>query len=411
MERKASMRIAQVAPPFESVPPPTYGGTERVVSTLTEELVRRGHEVTLFASGDSRTAARLVPIVDEALWRNRAGYTDFAPFWGIALGKLLRAIDRFDVVHSHLDVFGLPVTRAAPCPVVTTLHGRLDLPELVPLYREFSDAPLVSISDAQRRPIPWANWAATVHHGIDLDAFTFNPQSGCYLAFLGRISPEKGVDAAIRIARAAGMPLKIAARMPLPYTDNPIVRADWDYFERTVEPQLKGSEVEMVGEVGGAEKDSFLRHAAALLFPIDWPEPFGLVMPEALACGTPVLALRRGSVAEVLQDGVTGFIRDGEDELVAAARRLGELDRARCRAEAERRFSPAAMAVMYERVYADLVAERARVSLPPRLMTAGRGPSIAVRQIPAAHRPDAPPFDRPGPLADGADEQAVGSRQ
>jgi glycosyltransferase involved in cell wall biosynthesis len=407
MERKASMRIAQVAPPFESVPPPNYGGTERVVSTLTEELVRRGHEVTLFASGDSRTAARLVPIVDGALWRNRAGYTDFAPFWGIALGKLLRAIDRFDVVHSHLDVFGLPVTRVAPCPVVTTLHGRLDLPELVPLYREFADAPLVSISDAQRRPIPWAQWAATVHHGIDLDAFTFNPRPGRYLAFLGRISPEKGVDAAIRIARAAGLPLKIAARMPLPYTDDPNVRADWDYFERTVEPLLKDSEVEMVGEVGGAAKDAFLGHAAALLFPIAWPEPFGLVMPEALACGTPVLALRRGSVPEVLEDGVTGFIRDDESELVAAARRIGELDRSRCRAEAERRFSPAAMAEKYEIVYADLIAARARVTLPPRLTTTGRGPSPAVRQLPAAHRPDTAPFGSPVPLADGAEDLAT----
>jgi glycosyltransferase involved in cell wall biosynthesis len=401
------MRIAQVAPPFESVPPPNYGGTERVVSTLTEELVRRGHEVTLFASGDSRTAARLVPIVEEALWRNRAGYRDFAPFWGIALGKLLRMIDQFDIVHSHLDVFGLPVVRMAPCPVVTTLHGRLDLPELGPLYREFSDAPLVSISDAQRQPIPWANWAATVHHGIDLDEFTFNPAPGRYLAFLGRISPEKGPDAAIRIARAAGLPLKIAARMPLPYTDDPNVRADWEYFEQRVRPLLDGAEVEMVGEVGGAEKDAFLRHAAALLFPIDWPEPFGLVMPEALACGTPVLALRRGSVPEVLQDGVTGFIRDGEDALIAAARRIGELDRARCRAEAERRFSPAAMAEKYERLYADLVASRARVTLPPRIMTAGRGQAPAIRQLPAARRPEAPPFDRPGPLVDGAEDLAT----
>jgi glycosyltransferase involved in cell wall biosynthesis len=290
---------------------------------------------------------------------------------------------------------------------VTTLHGRLDLPELVPLYREFSDAPLVSISDAQRRPIPWANWAATVHHGIDLDEFTFNPAPGRYLAFLGRISPEKGLDAAIRIARAAGMPLKIAARMPLPYTADPNVRADWEYFERTVEPLLKGSEVEMVGEVGGAEKDAFLGHAAALLFPIDWPEPFGLVMPEALACGTPVLALRRGSVPEVLGDGETAFIRDGEDELVAAARRIGELDRARCRAEAERRFSPAAMAEKYERVYANLIAARGRATLPPLLMTAGRGRSPAVRQLPAVIRPEAEPFDRPGRLADNAEDLAA----
>lgn len=352
------MRIAQVAPPLERVPPSRYGGTERVVATLTEELVRRGHDVTLFASGDSETSARLVPIVDQALWRRKPPYQDFAPFWSLTLGKLVRELGDFDIVHSHLDYFGFPLARLSPCPIVTTLHGRLDLPELRPLYEEFNDVPLVSISDAQRRPIPHANWIATVHHGIQLSEFTFNPRRGSYLAFLGRISPEKGLDIAIRVARRAGMPLKIAARMPLPYRQDPNVRQDWDYYENVVQPLLDGPDVELIGQVGGAEKDEFLRNAAALLFPIRWPEPFGLVMPEALACGTPVIALRQGSVPEVLEHGVTGFICRNEDEMVEAVGRLDEIDRARCRREAERRFSPAAMADRYEEVYALLTGQR-----------------------------------------------------
>jgi glycosyltransferase involved in cell wall biosynthesis len=351
------MRIAQLAPPFETVPPRAYGGTERVVHSLTEELVRRGHDVTLFASGDSTTSARLVPVVERALWHHEPAYADFSPFWSVALGKVVRDLDYFDVVHNHLDFHGFPLARLAPCPVVTTLHGRLDLPELQPLYREMLDVPLVSISDAQRRPVAWANWVATVHHGIELDEFTFNPRPGRYLAFLGRIAPEKGLDAAIRVARRAGLPLKVAARMPLPFTNDPNVRADWEHYKQAVEPLLRDADVELVGEVSGAAKDEFLGGAAALLFPICWPEPFGLVMPEALACGTPVLALRAGSVPEVLEDGVTGFVCDDEDGLVAAVARLSELDRWRCRAEAERRFSTAAMADRYERVYARLVED------------------------------------------------------
>jgi glycosyltransferase involved in cell wall biosynthesis len=333
------MRIAQVAPPFQSVPPPSYGGTERVVATLSDALVQRGHEVTLFASGDSRTRAKLVPILPRAVWRTGRVYRDFAPFSIIALGKLLPYLDRFDVVHSHLDYFGFPVARLAPGPVVTTLRNRLDLPELAPLYAEFRDVPLVLISDAQRKPVPRANWAATVYNGIEVDAYTFNPRQGDYLAFLGRISSDKGVDTAIRVARRAGIPLRIAARMPLPYKDDPEARHDWAYYEEVVEPLLKrrGARARFVGEVSGKRKDAFLRNAAALLFPIRWPEPFGLVMAEALACGTPVLALRAGSVPEVVEDGVTGFVCETEDELVAA-RRLGEIDRARCRAEAERRL-------------------------------------------------------------------------
>ena len=350
------MRIAQVAPPFESVPPARYGGTERVVSTLTEELVRRGHEVTLFASGDSQTSASLVPTVERALWHQTPPLKDFAPYWAITLGHVWEHMEEFDVVHSHLDYFAYPMARAGVRPVVTTLHGRLDLPEQQPLYRHFRDVPLVSISDAQRRPVPDANWVATIYHGIELDEFTFNPQMGGYLAFLGRISPDKGLDTAIRVARRAGVPLLIAARMPLPHMQDPNVQADWAYWENEIQPLLEGRQVELLGQLAGRDKDEFLRNAAALLFPVRWPEPFGLVMVEALACGTPVLALNGGSVPEVIQDGVTGFIRDTEDELVDVLGRIAELDRARCRAEAERRFSPAAMADAYERVYARIVA-------------------------------------------------------
>jgi glycosyltransferase involved in cell wall biosynthesis len=362
------MRIAQVAPPLESVPPRRYGGTERVVSALTEELVRRGHDVTLFAAGDSRTRARLVPVVPRALWHAGGRGGDFAPFTAIALGKVAPRLGEFDVVHSHLDYHGFPLARAALRPVVTTLHGRLDLPGLAPLYREFRDVPLVSISDAQREPVPDANWVATVHHGVVLDDLAFNGRPGDYLAFLGRIAPEKGVDTAIRVAQRAGMPLQIAGRMPLPYKDDPEARRDWEYYEGEVGPLLRGrrGRARFVGEVGDRRKSTFLRNAAALLFPIRWPEPFGLVIVEALACGTPVVALRAGSVPELIEHGVTGFVCDDEDELVAAVGRLGEIDRARCRAEAERRFTPAAMADGYERAYAALVGAAAPTEIGPR---------------------------------------------
>jgi glycosyltransferase involved in cell wall biosynthesis len=349
------MRIAQVAPPFESVPPARYGGTERVVSTLTEELVRRGHEVTLFASGDSRTSARLVPTVEQSLWHMRPPLSDFAPYWAITLGHLWQHMSDFDLIHSHLDYFAFPTARAAVKPVLTTLHGRLDIPGLQELYQHFRDVPLVSISDAQREPIPDANWLGTVYHGIELNEFTFNPRMGGYVAFLGRISPEKGLDVAIRVARRAGVPLLIGARMPLPHTHDPNVRADWEYWEDEIQPLLEGRQVELLGQLAGRDKDDLLGGAAALLFPIQWPEPFGLVMVEALACGTPVLALNRGSVPEVIEDGVTGFIRDSEDELVEALLHISDLDRARCRAEAERGFSSATMADAYERVYAQLL--------------------------------------------------------
>jgi glycosyltransferase involved in cell wall biosynthesis len=351
------MRIAQIAPPVEAVPPVGYGGTERVVSTLTEELVQRGHRVTLFASRDSDTSARLVPVVERALWRNGNADRNVLPYSMIALGKLAGALDDFDVVHNHLDFLTYPLARVAPCPVVTTLHGRLDLPGYVALYDEFADVPLVSISHAQRRPLPFANWVATVHHGINLEEFTPRAEMGDYLAFLGRISPDKGLDTAIRVARRSGLPLKIGARLPLPYRHDPEAERDWQYHHEKVEPLLGAPDVELLGELDRHGRNELLAGAAALLFPIAWPEPFGLVMPEALACGTPVIALRAGSVPEVLSDGETGFVCGNEDELVAAVRRLPELDRRHCRREAERRFSPSAMTDAYERVYADLLVD------------------------------------------------------
>jgi glycosyltransferase involved in cell wall biosynthesis len=351
------LRIAQLAPPFESVPPTGYGGTERVVSTLTEELTRRGHDVTLFAPANSTTQARLVPIVPHALWQVDPPCNDFEPHQTAIYRTILREIDEFDIVHSHIDYFGFPLAQSPERPFVTTLHGRLDRPELFGIYRAFSELPLVSISDSQRRPLASANWVDTVHHGIELDHFTFNPRQGRYLAFLGRISSEKGVDMAIRVARRTGMPLLIAARPPLPFNEQPEFQRDREYFEQIVTPLLNEPGIELIGEVGGEDKDDFLRNAAALLFPVQWPEPFGLVMPEALACGTPVIALDNGSVPEVIDHGVTGFVGQVEDDLVEAVNRISELDRRRCRNEAEKRYSPSAMAHGYERVYAQLLEE------------------------------------------------------
>jgi glycosyltransferase involved in cell wall biosynthesis len=372
------MRIAQLAPPVETVPPARYGGTERVIFTLTEELVRRGHDVTLFASGDSKTAARLAPTCKRAAWHCDPPPHDFMPLWSVAVGKLLREICDFDVVHSHVDHFGFPMARQSDVPVITTMHGRLDLVEVQETLGEFRDVPLVSISDAQRRPAEFANFVGTVHHGIGLENFPFNAHGGDYLAFLGRVSPEKGLDAAIRVARKAGMPLKVAARMPLPTTHDINGRADSEYWQAVIQPLL-GEDVQLVGEVGGAEKAAFLGNAAALLFPIQWPEPFGLVMVEALACGTPVLALRRGSVPEVIRDGITGFVVDSEEELASSVDRLWSVARSACRQDAERRFSPAAMADAYERIYERQIRARSSkkiVELSPLARTAADRPSV-----------------------------------
>jgi len=339
------MRIAQIAPLFESVPPRWYGGTERVVAYLSDELVRQGHDVTLFASGDSRTLARLVPVCPQAL-RLDSSCRDHVAWHVLQVEQVAQRAAAFDLLHFHVSQIHYPIVRRLDVPHVTTLHGRLDLPELDWLYREFRDVPLVSISDAQRTPLRHATWAATVPHGLPADLLRFNPRGGEYLAFLGRISPEKRVDRAIEIARALGRPLRIAAKVD---------RVDEEYFDERIRPLLDDPLIEFIGEIGESAKSDFLGGARALLFPIDWPEPFGLVMIEALACGTPVVAYRRGSVPEVLEDGVTGFLVETMPEAIAAAARAGTLDRQACRLAFERRFSAPTMARRYVEVYDTLI--------------------------------------------------------
>ncbi len=347
------MRIAQVAPLFESVPPKYYGGTERVVSYLTEELVRQGHEVTLFASGDSVTKARLVAACRRSL-RLDKNCVDQMAHHILMLEQVFREASSFDVIHFHIDYLHFPLSRRHRVPHVTTLHGRLDIPDLVPLYREFPEMPVVSISHAQREPLPWINWQGTVYHGLPEDLYTFQEEPGKYLAFLGRIAPEKRVDRAIEIAKRVGMPLKIAAKVD---------KIDRDYFEGVVEPLLRDPLVEYVGEIGEGEKGDFLGNAYALLFPIDWPEPFGLVMIEAMACGTPVIAYRRGSVPEVMEEGVTGFIVQGLEDAVAAVEEVSHLSRKRCREVFERRFTASRMAQDYLDVYKRLIAQQREPTL------------------------------------------------
>jgi glycosyltransferase involved in cell wall biosynthesis len=335
------MRIAQVAPLFESIPPKLYGGTERVVSYLTEELVRLGHDVTLFASGDSVTAARLEAICSHALRLNTGIFNHNAPMTMLmeqALGKP----NDFDIIHSHLDFMGFPLARRNPTPTVTTFHGRLDLPELQPVFREYAEMPMVSISDSQRKPVSWANWQATVYHGLPSDLYSLHPTPGGYLAFLGRIAPEKRPDHAIELAKRAGIPLRIAAKVDA---------ADREYFRTEIEPLLSDPLIEYIGEITDAEKNQFLGEAMALVCPYDWPEPFGLVLIEALACGTPVLAYRRGSIPEIIEDGVTGFVCEGLDEMTAAIPRIPAIDRQRCRWAFDQRFSVERMALDYLRVY------------------------------------------------------------
>lgn len=336
------MRIAQVAPLVESVPPRLYGGTERIVSYLTEELVELGHEVTLFASGDSRTRARLRAGSPRALRFDRS-VRDPVAYHVAMLEQVIQAAPHFDIVHFHGDWAHLPVFRRQTVPTVTTLHGRLDLPELQPLFAEFSDMPMISISENQRRPLPWANWIATIHHGLPKQLLM--PPGGTregYLAFLGRIAPEKRPDRAIELAVKSGRRLRIAAKVD---------RADEEYFATTIRPMLNLPGIEYIGEIADGEKLEFLGRAAALVLPGDWPEPFGLVMIEAFACGTPVLAYRHGSVPEVVEDGVTGFIVEDEAGAVAAIERLARLDGVRIRDEFERRFTSRRMAEDYLAIY------------------------------------------------------------
>jgi len=336
------MKIAQIAPLIESVPPRLYGGSERIVSYLTEELVRMGHDVTLFASGDSVTSAKLVPCVPRAL-RLDPKVHDPIPYYMLMLDRVRASADAFDILHFHIDFFPFPIFRSMASRTLTTLHGRLDLPDLPAFYLGFDDMPLVSISAAQRRHLPNANYVKTIHHGLPLDLHrpSYKPR-GDYVAFLGRISPEKGADRAISIAQRAGIPLKMAAKVD---------KVDRQYFHDVVEPLLLEPGAELIGEINESQKTSFLGDARALLFPIDWPEPFGLVMIEAMACGTPVLAFRRGSVPEIIDDGVTGVIVDTIEEAVAALPRVFALDRRRVRQTFERRFGSDRMARDYVSLY------------------------------------------------------------
>ena len=346
------VRIAQVAPLFESVPPLGYGGTERVVSYLTEALVELGHDVTLYASGDSRTRARLVSIVERSL-RLDPHQPDWLAWHTLMLDRVFTDAAEFDVMHFHVDFLHYPLVRRSPAPCLTTLHGRLDLPDLGPLHRHFREQGLVCISNSQRVPLAGARFLATVHHGLPQELYRFHPHAGDYFAFLGRISPEKRVDRAIQVAKAVGVPLRIAAKVD---------RADRAYFERHIEGLLDHPLVEFVGEIAQDAKDEFIGQARALLFPIDWPEPFGLVLIEALACGTPVVAYRCGAVPEILQDGVTGFVVNDQPQAIDAARRIDAIDRRACRQAFESRFTSRRMAQRYLAVYEALSAALPRLS-------------------------------------------------
>lgn len=350
------MKIAQVAPLFESVPPHGYGGTERVVSYLTEALVEMGHEVTLFASGDSLTSADLVPVAARSL-RTDPRRPDWLAWHTLLLDQVFARAAEFDVIHFHVDFLHYPLARRCAVPCVTTLHGRLDLPDLLPLHRHFHDLPLVSISDDQRRPLPGAHFVATVHHGVPHGLYDFEPQPQDYFVFVGRISPEKRLDRAIEIATACGTPLRVAAKVDA---------ADRDYYEREIRPLMAHPLVQFVGEVDDAAKNALLGRARALLFPIDWPEPFGLVVIEALACGTPVLAYDCGAVPELLEDGVSGFIVNDQAQAIAAARRLHLIDRRRCRLAFEQHFTATAMAERYLAVYRSLVGVRSSAATKTR---------------------------------------------
>lgn len=339
------MKIAQVAPLIESVPPKAYGGTERVVHYLTEALVQMGHDVTLFASGDSHTAGRLIPVVDRAL-RLHPARPDATIWHTLMVDRVRELSDSFDVIHFHIETLQLPLMSRCATPSLTTLHGRLDLPDLRPLHRRFKDHPLVSISDSQRGPLASSNWLGTVHHGLPADLYTFHPRPHDYFAFVGRISPEKRCDRAIEIAIACDTPIRIAAKVD---------KADLEYFEKEIEPMLDHPLVTFVGEIGEQAKNDFIGNAKAFLMPVDWPEPFGLVIIESLACGTPVIAYGHGSIPELLDDGVTGFVVNDQKQAIAAARRIGQIDRAACREVFDRRFTAEVMADNYLALYRELV--------------------------------------------------------
>lgn len=335
------MKIAQVAPLLESVPPRLYGGTERVVSYLTEELVQQGHDVTLFASGDSTTSAKLHSVIKKAI-RLDPNHPDPTSFHILMLEELSQISNEFDIIHYHIDVIHFLMSRNLLTPHVTTLHGRLDIPDLKTIFNSFTDIPLVSISNNQRLPLPLVNWQATVYNGIPMENYTFRKQAGNYLAFLGRISPEKGIEQAIEIAITSGMPLRIAAK---------IDQSDEQYYQSTIKPLLAHPLIDYIGEINELEKDVFLGNAYAVLFPIQWPEPFGLVMIEAMACGTPVIAFKNGSVPEVMVHGETGFIVNSITQAVESIELIETISRECCRRIFENRFSSKEMAKGYLKVY------------------------------------------------------------
>lgn len=344
------VKIAQIAPLYESVPPRCYGGTERVVSYLTEELVRKGHDVTLFASGDSMTSAHLVDCCSKAV-RLDHNYAEDQKRILCMLDRVAEMAGRFDVLHFHIGHEHLPVARRLGVPYLATLHGRLDLPELIPVHQRFPEAPVISISNSQRGPLPWLNWQATIYHGLPPRLLSFKRGPGAYLAFLGRFSPEKRPDRAVRIAKSVGMKLKMAAKADA---------MDRGYVECVVKPLLRESHVEWLGEINEAQKSEFLGNARALLFPIDWPEPFGLAVIEAMACGTPVIAFRNGSTPELIEEGITGFLVDSEEDAVEAVRRAESLDRLRIRQVFEHRFTVSRMADDYLAIYQKLAATTAQ---------------------------------------------------
>jgi glycosyltransferase involved in cell wall biosynthesis len=345
------MRIAQVAPLFVPIPPQNYGGTERVIHDLTEALVARGHDVTLFASGDSQTSARLAAAVPRGLWREHASAEASAAAHFRMHAEVFRHAAEFDVIHTHTEYLSLPYIRQSPAAVLTTLHGRVDVPELRAIFRLFPEARLVSISRAHQAQAPEVSWAGSVHHGLALERYAFNPIGGEGLVFLGRMCPEKAPQEAIDVALAAGVPLTLAGRI------DPLERA---FFEREVRTRLDRPRVRFIGEVGDKRKELLLGRARALIFPIDWPEPFGLVMAEAMACGTPVIARPCGAAPELIVDGVTGFLADSREALIEAVREVGCLDRAACRRHIEKNFSVATMTERYEEIYAGLLKRSER---------------------------------------------------
>jgi glycosyltransferase involved in cell wall biosynthesis len=379
------MRIAQIAPLQVAVPPKTYGGTERVVANLVEALVQLGHEVTLFASGDSKTSARLVAEAPKAF--NFDPAVDAVAYHEVLLADVYAQADRFDIIHSHVDYLTLPYVRWAETPTVLTLHGRLDVPEYGRVFRAFPDVHYVSISKSQQSFIPDLNWAGTVYHSVDVPSFPFSPTPGAYLVFVGRIAPEKGPEHAINIAKRSGIPLKIAAKV------DPI---DQPYYEQVVAPQLDDPLIQFLGPVGEVRKRKLMANALALLLPIQWDEPFGVVFIEALACGTPVLTCPRGSVPELLRDGVTGYACETDEELVAAVKQVRHISREGCRTYARRRFNIRRMALDYVKVYMQVAAARERRErVQARALSAladlvgsapGEAPDLAELERPAARQ-------------------------